>query len=555
MKPPRTGQHPPAAGCDVPAEPAQRRALQAAAERCVARQAEPGRPLEALAAQALAESDLPDRYAAYAAVMIHNARWQAAFAAVPPARRLLLLPTCLREADRCSAASDAVGLLCRRCGACVLSDWIHRAEQLGYAVLVCEGTAAASTVLASPDIEAVLGVGCLDSLQRVYPLIASAGLPALAVPLLRDGCVDTTADHEQVRRTLDLRAEAAPALAAAVNPVAGWFSPEGLGALLGPADGPAERLARQWLSASGKRWRPTLTARVYDALRGANRPSPAVRHLAVAVECFHKASLVHDDIEDDDLTRDGRPTLHAAEGLAVALNVGDLLLGDGYRCIGRAPVPPATAVRLLHAAAEGHRQLCRGQGAELHWRSDRRPLSVADVTEIHARKTAPAFEVALRFAAELAGADARLTARLARFARHLGIAYQIMDDLDDVASGESGDLAHGRPSMVLALAYQRAGDEQRPLLEAAFAGTVPPADTETLERLLGSLHAPPAAAELMHAHIAQARAAAEAVANEALSALLTEMLAAIFPAGPSQGTAHDADPATEPSRRGGDGAT
>ena len=59
-----------------------------------------------------------------------------------------------------------------------------------------------------------------------------------------------------------------------------------------------------------------------------------LQKVAVAIECFHKASLIHDDIEDNDAARYGEKTLHEEFGAAVALNVGDLLIGEGYRLIG-----------------------------------------------------------------------------------------------------------------------------------------------------------------------------------------------------------------------------
>jgi geranylgeranyl diphosphate synthase type II len=79
---------------------------------------------------------------------------------------------------------------------------------------------------------------------------------------------------------------------------------------------------------AGKRWRPLLTVAAYQAMSDTpGKPIPTdLMKLAVAVECFHKASLIHDDIEDGDATRYGEKTLHEEHGLAVALNVGDLLI-------------------------------------------------------------------------------------------------------------------------------------------------------------------------------------------------------------------------------------
>src|SRR3978361_1545504 len=92
-----------------------------------------------------------------------------------------------------------------------------------------------------------------------------------------------------------------------------------------------------------------------------------LRRIAVAVECFHKASLIHDDIEDNDDLRYGEQTVHAQHGIPVALNVGDLLLGEGYRLIAESDAPAEARAEMLRVAAMGHRNLSLGQGAELFW--------------------------------------------------------------------------------------------------------------------------------------------------------------------------------------------
>src|SRR5205823_902010 len=80
-----------------------------------------------------------------------------------------------------------------------------------------------------------------------------------------------------------------------------------------------------------------------------------LRKVAIAVECFHKASLIHDDIEDDDAERYGKQTLDTEHGVAVALNVGDLLLGEGYRLLASLDTNSNIRSEILRAAAEGHR--------------------------------------------------------------------------------------------------------------------------------------------------------------------------------------------------------
>ncbi|NLH44291.1 MAG: polyprenyl synthetase, partial [Planctomycetes bacterium] len=123
-------------------------------------------------------------------------------------------------------------------------------------------------------------------------------------------------------------------------------------------------------------------------------------------------------------------------------------------------VPDGQKVRLLRAAAQGHRSLCLGQGSELAWMRSPRSLPVAEVLDIFRMKTAPAFEVALSLGAILADCDEQVHAALARYSESLGIAYQIRDDLDDLRSHARADLFNGkRPSILPALAQDHPSEE------------------------------------------------------------------------------------------------
>jgi geranylgeranyl pyrophosphate synthase len=238
--------------------------------------------------------------------------------------------------------------------------------------------------------------------------------------------------------------------------VQGWFCGEELDRLMGVAAQETDRLARAWLLQSGKRWRPFLTVSIWKALQKDSEavPTDDVRRIAIAVECFHKASLVHDDIEDSDDLRYGEPTLHAAEGVPIALNVGDFLLGEGYRLIGECTAEPAKIAAMLRIAAEGHRTLCMGQGAELSWMRRPRRLSTIEVLNIFREKTSPAFEVALQLGAVL-GDETTIAPIISRFSRALGIAYQIRDDVDDFEGEDASDLMARRPTLPLAVLQER----------------------------------------------------------------------------------------------------
>jgi geranylgeranyl pyrophosphate synthase len=224
-----------------------------------------------------------------------------------------------------------------------------------------------------------------------------------------------------------------------------------------------EAMTIDWLACDGKRWRPTLTAGAFQALAGVEGGVPdRVRKVAVAVECFHKASLIHDDLEDNDDIRYGTPTFHRQHGMAVAINAGDLLIGEGYRLLAESGASPAQIARMLAAAAAGHRTLCIGQGEELLLRATPERLNVPTVLGIFQRKTSPAYEIALQLGAICANADDETCAILTAYSEALGIAYQIRDDLEDILPAHPVRDGAGQLSLLAALAR-----EAEPTLPAA----------------------------------------------------------------------------------------
>lgn len=429
--------------------------------------------LRQLADKVLAETGVDARYRDYVAVLINNELWRETLAAIPYDRRLLLLPKCLRAEDKCRAAMDEFGLLCKQCGQCTIQDLQAEAERLGYAVLVAEGSALVTSLIQRGKIDAIVGVSCLNVLEKAFPYMEAAAIPGIGIPLLQGDCANTTVDLDWVTDIIHLTGDDTTRrldLTALREEVETWFTPDALARVIGPADGQTDQLAREWLARAGKRWRPFLTVAAYQALRdraGDELPDD-LRQLAIAVECFHKASLIHDDIEDNDARRYDDPTLHEQHGVAIALNVGDLLVGEGYRLIRAARVTPVQTAALLHAAAEGHRRLCLGQGEELFWRRHPSPLTVRQVLNIFRQKTAPAFEVALRLGAIYAGRHEPVSDALGAYSEALGIAYQIRDDIEDFNAGK---LDETEPNLLVALAHERGSqdgveDRARTLVES-----------------------------------------------------------------------------------------
>ncbi len=476
-------------------------------------------------------------YRDYIGVLINNEMWREQIAAVPFERRLLLLPKCLRVESKCPAPFDEFGLLCKQCGLCTIQDLQAEAEKLGYATLVAEGSAIVMSLIQTGKIEAIVGVSCLSVLERAFPYMEAAAIPGVAIPLLQDDCIDTTVDLDWVWDYIHLTSDDQTRrldLGALRDEVDFWFSPVALDTIMGNAEGESERIARDWLMRAGKRWRPFLVVSAYQALRrDTGKPLPEdIKKVAVAVECFHKASLIHDDIEDNDALRYGEKTLHEEYGVAVALNVGDLLIGEGYRLLAACKASPAAKAEMVRIASEGQRELCRGQGAELCWARNPQALTQHQVLDIFRKKTAPAFEVALRLGALYAGVDQHEEVEdvLHVYSEALGIAYQIRDDLSDLGDGgETNDIAGLRPSLLLAVAHEKAKDAHKELLASVWRRQLPTGTSvKDIEVLYSELEADLRAKTLLETYKEEAIRCLRDLENPNLKGLLRRVLGKIF---------------------------
>jgi len=478
----------------IPESRASRDGIRAAAE-AYARRLDRRRPLTerelADAGRAvLRDLDGDARHLAFAMVMVNNAFWLDQFRAAPFARRMLLLPRCLRNIHGDDEGADPV------LGSSDSADIFHirtRAEQLGYSILVADGTPIVVKVLTETGMDAILGVACLDSLESAFEKVRHVGVPAVAVPLLSANCRDTTVELDQVAALLELQHPTASHATRSYLPLFreayGLFEEPALSRLLalppspsplhgeGRGEGPSGRgissrllgdaadLARGWLLRGGKRLRPFVTLAGYLALAPDGDLPDDLRRVAVAIEAFHKASLVHDDIEDDDATRYDLPTLHRQVGVNAAINVGDYLLGIGYRLVASVGpgFGPARGAALVGQLSDAHLRLAQGQGAELAWRrAGRLGLPLADVLKIYALKTAPAFEAALASGMILAGAFNDRADLVRRFCRYVGVAFQVLNDLRDWES----DLRHHRPTVLAVLDLSGNGRPAAPIRRA-----------------------------------------------------------------------------------------
>ncbi|MFZ5723783.1 MAG: (2E,6E)-farnesyl diphosphate synthase [Pseudomonadota bacterium] len=202
----------------------------------------------------------------------------------------------------------------------------------------------------------------------------------------------------------------------------------------------------------GKRFRPALTYAVTEALGADIGTADAP---ACAVEIIHSYSLVHDDLpamDDDDLRR-GKPTVHCAFDEATAILAGDALQTLAFRVMALCPtlqVPPAQRLRMiaLLADASGTAGMAAGQMADIEAEGHR--IGLPALERLHRLKTGRLIEASVELGALAAGCTEPATlAMLQAWAGHVGLAFQVQDDILDVIGDET------------ALGKRRGADEAR----------------------------------------------------------------------------------------------
>ncbi len=204
------------------------------------------------------------------------------------------------------------------------------------------------------------------------------------------------------------------------------------------------RAMRYSVFAGGKRIRPLLCIASAQAVSDVPH---GVEDVACALEMIHTYSLIHDDLpalDNDDLRR-GRPTCHKAFGEAIAILAGDALLTLAFEVLSNAPeVDSCRRVRLvreLATAAGATGGMIAGQVHDLQ--GERQHPSAHLLERIHRAKTGALLRASVRFGAIYAGADEQQLAALTSYGEHVGLAFQIVDDILDVerSSEELGKTA------------------------------------------------------------------------------------------------------------------
>ena len=189
---------------------------------------------------------------------------------------------------------------------------------------------------------------------------------------------------------------------------------------------------RYSLFAGGKRIRPLLAMAAANVVVDA---SPGVESAACSLELIHTYSLIHDDLpalDNDDLRR-GRPTCHKVFGDAMAILAGDALLTLAFEVLSKLDATAERRIQLVHELSSASGTVGGMIGGQVNDIEGEGKVPTADLLEsIHRAKTGALLRASVRMGAIYAGADADQLAALTRFGEHVGLAFQIVDDVLDV---------------------------------------------------------------------------------------------------------------------------
>lgn len=232
------------------------------------------------------------------------------------------------------------------------------------------------------------------------------------------------------------------------------------------------------VSNGGKRLRPALVYATAQTLN-ADITDTDLDRIAAAIECIHSYSLVHDDLpamDDDDLRR-GQPTCHIAYDEATAILVGDGLQALAFELLAQThSLPAATQIQLVRllAQAAGSMGMVGGQMIDLE--SENRSIDAAVLEQMHSLKTGALIRASVGLGAIAANADATTINALDDFARAIGLAFQVQDDILDIESdtatlgkAQGADLKLNKPTYPALLGMPAAKAKAKALVASAHA--------------------------------------------------------------------------------------
>ncbi len=282
-----------------------------------------------------------------------------------------------------------------------------------------------------------------------------------------------------------------------------------------------DRVGRLTLEAGGKRLRPAF---VMLAARAVGLPFSKERayRLGACMEMIHMATLVHDDVIDHSPTRRGRPTAAAEYGNTAAILGGDVLLAKAMALLSK-----DGDLSIIGIVAEAVVDMAEGEVRELEVRGDF-DLKEADHMDVLNRKTASFIEACCVVGSKLAGASSEVTEALRLYGHHVGLAFQIVDDLLDYQGDESkvgkplaGDFREGQATLPLIYLRDHLSEAESTIARRRFGNGANDDEVRMVADWMAKRGAFKRAEEAAGAHVAAAMQALEALPASASRDLMT----------------------------------
>ncbi len=234
----------------------------------------------------------------------------------------------------------------------------------------------------------------------------------------------------------------------------------------------------------GKMFRPTINLLVFEALTGDYKEALPV---AASIEMIHNFSLIHDDIEDNDFERRGRPTAWTIWGQPRAINAGDFLYSLAFKSLYQLDphkFPPERIFAVLRLIVQACLELTQGQELDLRFESSPE-ISTDMYLDMIYKKTGALIKAAILSAAKLATADEDIIQNYHDFAHHIGLAFQIRDDIlgiwgDTAKTGKSSanDLRRKKKTLPVIYTLDQASGQRKEKLRAYYSKPDPLSDEE-----------------------------------------------------------------------------
>ena len=237
------------------------------------------------------------------------------------------------------------------------------------------------------------------------------------------------------------------------------------------------------ISHGGKRLRPVMVLMGNDLFGG--DIEKAIKP-ALAIEFFHNFSLIHDDIMDEAPLRRGKPTIHTLHGINIGILCGDALLIKSYQFFE--DLSPELFKKCTTLFSRTAAILCEGQQMDVNFET-RADVSYEEYIQMITSKTGVLSATSFKIGALIAGATEEEAENLYQFGKHIGIAFQIMDDYLDVfgdmsqfGKRQAGDVFENKKTVLYLIAKEHANDEEREELEYWYSKK-----TENVDKLHGVL--------------------------------------------------------------------